>query len=143
MTAQGLEVIDHSVHLAHEWINELAERLDWSSKRSALRLMRVTLNRIRDHLLVDELAQLSAQLPILIRGFLFEGWVPKRTPLKERRGNDFVTFINVQMEGSEEYRGREDIKCVFDLLNARLSMGEIEDIRACLPDDLRALWNAP
>ena len=86
--------------------------------------------------------QLSAQLPILIRGFLFEGWVPKRTPLKERRGNDFVTFINVQMEGSEEYRGREDIKWVFDMLNARLSMWDIEDIRACLPEDLRARGNA-
>ena len=143
MTAQGLEVIDHSVHLTHEWINELAGRLDWSSKRSAFRLMRITLHRIRDHLLVNELAQFSAQLPVLIRGFLFEGWVPKHTPLKERHGEDFVAFVDSQMEGSDEYRGRADIKCVFDLLNARLSRGEVEDIRACLPDDLRGLWAAP
>lgn len=143
MTAQGLEVIDHSVHLAHEWINELAGRLDWSSKRSALRLMRVTLHRIRDHLLVDELAQFSAQLPALIRGLFFEGWVPKSTPLKERHGDDFVAFVDAQMEGSEEYRGRADIKCVFALLNARLSAGEVEDIRASLPSDLRQLWIAP
>lgn len=143
MTAQGLEVIDHSVHLTHEWVNELAGRLDWSSKRSALRLLRVTLHRIRDHLVVDELAQLSAQMPLLIRGFLFEGWMPKHTPLKERHGADFVAFIDGQMEGSEEYRGREDIRRVFDLLNARLSAGEIEDIRASLPSDLRDLWPAP
>ena len=69
MTAQGLEVIDHSVHLTHEWINELAARLGWSSKRSALRLMRVTLRHVRDHLMVNEMAQVSAQLPIMIRGF--------------------------------------------------------------------------
>lgn len=143
MKAQGLEVIDHSAHLTHEWINELAGRLDWSSKRSTLRLMRVTLHRIRDHLLVDELAQFSAQLPVLIRGFFFEGWVPKRTPVKERHGRDFIAYIDTQMAGSEEYRGREDIKCVFDLLNARLSMGEIEDVRSALPEDLRDLWAAP
>jgi len=143
MTAQGLDVIDHSVHLAHEWINELAGRLDWSSKRSALRLMRVTLHHIRDHLQVDELAQFSAQLPVFIRGFFFEGWVPKRTPIKERRCADFVAFIDSQMDDSEEYRGLEDIKCVFDLLNARLSRGEIEDIRASLPEDLRLLCAAP
>ena len=53
MTEQGLEVIDHSVHLTHEWINELAGRLGWSSKRSALRLMRTVLHRIRDHLLLS------------------------------------------------------------------------------------------
>ncbi len=143
MTAQGLEVIDHSVHLAHDWTNELAARLGWTSKRSTLRLMRVTLHRIRDHLLVDELAQFSAQLPIIIRGFLFEGWVPKRTPLKERHAAEFLSAIHSEMEGSEEYRGHDDIKCVFDLLNARLSLGEIEDIRASLPSELRLLWPAP
>ncbi|MGB7242641.1 MAG: DUF2267 domain-containing protein [Sulfitobacter sp.] len=143
MTAQGLEVIDHSVHLTHEWINELAERLDWSSKRSALRLLRVTLRHLRDHLLVDELAQMSAQLPLLVRGFFFEGWVPKLTPIKERKVADFVTVIADQMDKTEEYRGHEDIKCVFDLLNNRLSRGEVEDIRATLPTGIRGLWEAP
>ncbi len=143
MTVQGLEVIDHSVHLTHEWINELAARLDWSSKRSALRLLRVTLHRIRDHLVVDELAQLSAQLPLLIRGFMFEGWVPKHTPIKERNVADFITFITNQMGQTNEYRGRDDIKCVFDLLNNRLSRGEIEDVRATLPTSIRDLWPAP
>ena len=143
MTAQGLEVIDHSVHLTHEWINELAGRLGWSSKRSALRLLRVTLSRIRDHLMPDELAQMSAQLPLMVRGLFFEGWVPKLTPIKERNVEDFVTFIGTQMADAAEYRGRDDIKCVFDLLNARLSRGEVEDVRATLPTAIRDLWPAP
>lgn len=143
MTTQGLEVIDQSVHLTHEWINELSGRLEWSSKRSALRLMRVILHRIRDHLLVDEVAQFSAQLPVMIRGFFFESWVPKDTPVKERRGEDFIAFIGRQMGDTVEYRGREDIRCVFDLLNARISRGEVEDVRASLPQGLRDLWPAP
>jgi uncharacterized protein (DUF2267 family) len=143
MTAQGLEVIDHSVHLTHEWINELAARLGWSSKRSALRLMRVTLRHVRDHLMVNEMAQVSAQLPIMIRGFFFEGWVPKRTLTKERNVDDFIGAITAQMDEAEEYRGRDDIKCVFDLLNNRLSLGEVEDIRATLPTAIRDLWPAP
>jgi len=143
MTAQGLEVIDHSMHLTYEWINELAARLDWSSKRNALRLLRVTLHHVRDHLLVNELAQLSAQLPLLIRGFFFEGWVPKKTPIKERNVDDFVAFIAGEMAQAEEYRGRDDIKCVFDLLNNRPSRGEVEDLRATMPSDIRDLWRAP
>ena len=110
MSEQGLEVLDHTVHLTHEWINELAGRLDWSSKRSALKLMRVTLARIRDHLIVDEMAQFSAQLPVLIRGFFFEGWVPKQTPIKDRHAEDFVAFIGLAMGDAQEYRGHEDIK---------------------------------
>jgi len=143
MTAQGLEIIDQSTHLAHEWINELAGRLDWSSKRSALRFMRVILHRIRDHLLVNEAAQLSAQLPVMIRGFFFEGWVPKNTPIKERNAEDFIAFVEDQMGDTAEYRGRMDIKCVFELINARISRGEVEDVRASLPQDLRDLWPAP
>lgn len=143
MTTQGLEVIDHSVHLTHEWVNELAGRLDYTSRRSALRLMRVVLRRIRDHLLIDEVAQLSAQLPVMIRGFFFEGWVPKLTPIKERKGEEFVAHVRGQMGQTSEYRGEVDIRSVFELLNARISRGEIEDIRASLPEDLRALWPAP
>jgi uncharacterized protein (DUF2267 family) len=143
MTAQGLEVIENSGHVAHEWINELADRLDWSSKRSALRLLRVTLHHVRDHLVVDELAQMSAQLPVLIRGFFFEGWMPKNTPIKERSADAFIAFISAEMSKTEEYRGREDIKCVFDVLNNRLSVGEIEDVRATLPERIRDLWPQP
>lgn len=143
MSAQGLEVIDHSVHLTHEWINELAERLDWTSKRSALRLFRTTLHEVRDHLMPDELAQLSAQLPLLIRGMFFEGWVPKRTPSKSRSPDEFIAAVEEQMSDTEEYRGPEDIRYVFHLLNARLSRGEIEDVRACLPEKIRGLWPAP
>ncbi|MEH6832444.1 MAG: DUF2267 domain-containing protein [Sulfitobacter sp.] len=143
MTGQGLEVIDHSAQLTHEWINELAERLGWASKRSALRLLRITICHVRDHLLVNEVAHVSAQLPIMIRGFFFEGWMPEQTPIKERNAIEFVSFIEGQMKGAEEYRGRDDIKCVFELLNNRLSRGEVEDIRATLPADIRDLWPTP
>jgi uncharacterized protein (DUF2267 family) len=81
MTTQGLEVIDHSVQLTHEWINELAGRLDWASKRNALRLLRVTLQRVRDHLPGDELAQFSAQMPVFVRGVPVRGLGAETDPV--------------------------------------------------------------
>lgn len=143
MSAQGLEVIDHTVQITHEWINELAGRLDWGSRLSALRFLRVTLHIVRDHLAVDELAQFSAQMPLLLRGMLFEGWVPKRTPSKARSAAEFVATVVGEMGGTQEFRGAEDIKHVFKLLNARLSAGEIEDVRANMPEGIRAYWRAP
>ncbi|MFC6636779.1 DUF2267 domain-containing protein [Sulfitobacter sp. JBTF-M27] len=143
MSDQGLQVIDRAEQVAHEWVNELSERLDWSSKRSALRMMRVTLHNVRDHLLPDELAQLSAQLPLLIRGIFFEGWVPKRTPVRERSTAAFVAAIEEGLGKTPEYRGAEDIRYVFEMLNNRLSAGEIKDVRASLPEGIRSLWPAP
>lgn len=143
MSVQGLSVIDHTVHTTHEWINELTDRLDWTHQSEALRLLRVVLRRLRDHMLSDELAQFSAQLPILIRGMMFEGWVPKNTPLKERKAADFFGAIEVEFGPHEDYRGKDDICTVFKLLNARISRGEIEDIRAGLSEDIRSYWPAP
>ncbi|GGX66057.1 hypothetical protein GCM10007385_39070 [Tateyamaria omphalii] len=56
MSSQGLEAIDQTVHLTHEWINELSERVGYSSKRSTLRLLRAVLHILRDRLPQDEMA---------------------------------------------------------------------------------------
>lgn len=140
MSTQGLEVIDHTVQLTHEWINELRERLDWTSSRDALRLMRIALAQIRDHIGHEEAAQMSAQMPLLVRGMFFEGWSPARTPLLDRSAATFIAAIEDHLGDVLEWRGREDITAVFKLLNARISDGEIADVKANLPKHIRELW---
>jgi len=73
MSATGLEVLDRTWHKTHEWVNDLRDRLGWSSDRDALRLLRATLHQIRDRVHVNETAQLSAQLPIMIRACSLKG----------------------------------------------------------------------
>jgi len=140
MTAKGLEVIDHTVHLTHEWINELCERLDWSSHKDALRLLRITMRTFRDYLSHDEIAQFTAQLPLLIRGMFYEGWNPSHAKGKDRHLDAFLAEIDAEVSNVTEYRGSEDIRTVLRFLNARLSNGEIEDVRASLPEAIREFW---
>lgn len=140
MSAKGLEVIDHTVQTTHAWINELKERLDWVGHRDALHLMRVTLTGVRDHLSHEEAADFAAQLPLLIRGMFYEGWKPASTPFKDRSQQAFIDRIEDQVAGGVDYRGVEDISTVFKLLNARISAGEVRDIRGSLPSGIRDLW---
>ncbi len=51
--------------------------------------------------------------------------------------------LPIAMDGAAEFAGAQDVRYVFDLLNNRISRGEIEDIRACLTEDARVLWDAP
>ena len=44
--------------------------------------MRATLHALRDRLTVEEAAQFAAQLPMLIRGFYYEGWNPTDKPVR-------------------------------------------------------------
>ena len=138
MSSQGLEVIDYTTHQTHEWINELAANLGWADRRQVLMLLRSTLAALRDLLTPNEAAQFSAQLPLFIRGFFFEGWRPS-VPL-ERTREAFVERVGTHLEKDLEYRGVEDIVAVLRLLNSRISEGEVRDMRQSLPKDIRSLW---
>ncbi|MFG5383538.1 DUF2267 domain-containing protein [Yoonia sp. R2-816] len=143
MTTGQIHVFERTTHEAHEWVNDLSGRLGWSSERDVLRLLRAVICRIRDHLQINEMAQLSAQLPIMLRGMYYEGWQPKLTPVRERHQDEFVAAIEEQVGDVLDYRGPEDIRVVFELLNARISRGEVDDVRANLPTELRDMWPAP
>ena len=138
-----IHVFERTTHEAHEWVNDLAGRTGWHNEREVLRLMRVVLCKIRDHLPVNEMAQFSAQLPLILRGMFFEGWQPKLTPVHERHAADFIADIDSKIGDVIEYQGLPDIKAVFNVINAQISRGEVEDVRACLPQELRDLWPTP
>lgn len=138
-----IHVFERTNHEAHEWVNDLAGRTGWGNEREVLHLLRIVLCKIRDHLPVNEMAQFSAQLPLILRGMFFEGWQPKKTPVHERHAADFVGAVDEKLGDVIDYRGGADIKAVFNVINARISRGEVEDVRACLPQDLRDLWPAP
>ncbi|MDX8354953.1 DUF2267 domain-containing protein [Cognatiyoonia sp. IB215182] len=138
-----IHVFERTTHEAHEWVNDLAGRTGWSNEREVLRLLRTVLVNIRDHLPVNEMAQFSAQLPLILRGTFYEGWQPKKTPVRERHAADFIAAVEAQVGEVLDYRGESDIKAVFNVINARISRGEVEDVRACLPQELRDMWPAP
>jgi uncharacterized protein (DUF2267 family) len=89
------------------------------------------------------MAQFSAQLPTILRGMFFEGWQPKKTPIRERHAAEFVAGIKKNFGDVLDYRGEDDIVAVFKTINNHISRGEVEDVRACLPQELRDLWPAP
>src|SRR4249919_1863736 len=75
-----VELIDRSIEKTNVWLKELAEDLGTDDRKFAYRVLRAYLHAVRDRLMVDE----AAQLPELVRGIYYEGWVPSRTPTRDR-----------------------------------------------------------
>ena len=94
MNISYLKPINHTVDLTHAWIQELTYRVDWADYRRSYRLLRVTLQTLRDWLSVEEATDLGAQLPTLIRGLYYEGWNPVKTPVKHRKKQDFIDSVS-------------------------------------------------
>lgn len=142
MSAKGLETIDHTVQLAHAWINELDKRLGWENKHRSYRLLRAVLQAVRDWLPVNEAAGFGAQLPELLRGVYYEDWRPATTPVQHRHKADFVARIDSAFKADPLNSTADEVAAVFSLLSEKISAGEVEKVRHGLPADLRALWPA-
>ena len=140
MTATGLDVFDTTVQKTHTWLNELMEELGLQDKHKAYLAMRATLHALRDRLTVDEVAQLAAQLPMLIRGFYYEGWDPSDKPLKERHKAQFLARMEQQFRGDDCIDPERVARAVFTVLANRVSAGEIADVKNVVPAELRELW---
>jgi uncharacterized protein (DUF2267 family) len=140
MSATGLETFDTTLHKTNRWLKELMQELGLDERRKAYVALRATLHALRDRLTVEEVAQLGAQLPMLIRGFYYEGWDPTGKPVKERHREQFLARIRQQFRGDERLDPEAVARAVFKLLAARVSEGEIEDVKHVMPAEIRALW---
>lgn len=140
MSEHGLASIDETVQLTHVWVNDLLERTGWSDKQRAYRLLRATLQALRDHLPVNEAADLGAQLPLLIRGLYYEGWHPAGTPVKERSKEAFVGHIQKAFKTDPMADAEKAIGAVFALLSEKVTEGEMADVRHAVPKPIRELF---
>jgi uncharacterized protein (DUF2267 family) len=140
MSMTGLDVFDRTIHKTNNWLNELMEILGWHDRHKAYLALRVTLHALRDRLTVEEGAQLGAQLPMLIRGFYYEGWDPTGKPLKVRHKEEFLARVEEQFSGDDQVDAEQVARAVFTLLSNRITEGEIEDVKHVLPAELRELW---
>jgi uncharacterized protein (DUF2267 family) len=143
MSAQGLERLDHTVQLTHIWINELDARLQWNNKPRSYRLLKAVLHALRDSLQVNEAVDLGAQLPGLLRGAYYEQWRPSTTPVKSRDVEEFLRRVNEHFRRDPLPEPSQAVMTVFQLLSKKITEGEIEDVRGCMPEAVRNIWPEP
>ena len=141
MGATGLDVFDTTLQKTNEWLNAIMEELGWGDRRRAYLALRGTLHALRDYLVVDEGAQLAAQLPLLVRGVYYEGWDPSRVPVEGRDREDFLGRVAGAFERADPEVDPERVaRAVLGVLGSRISAGEAEQARRLLPKEVQALW---
>jgi uncharacterized protein (DUF2267 family) len=140
MSATGLGVFDTTLHKTNSWLNDLMQVLGWPDRHKAYLALRATLHALRDRLTLDEVAQLGAQLPMLIRGFYYECWDPTGKPLRVRHKEQFLARIEQQFKGDDRVDPERVAHAVFTVLAKRVTEGEIEDVQHVLPAEIRDLW---
>jgi uncharacterized protein (DUF2267 family) len=140
MSQTGLPAFDSTVQTTHIWVNDVAERLGWQDKQRAYLALRAVLHALRDHLSVDGAAALGAQLPMLVRGFYYEGWHPAGKPLKERKLEEFLAHVAAAFPDEAVIDSEAVTKAVFQVIAKHGDTGEVEKVKSLFPAELRPLW---
>ncbi len=141
MSLSGMTVFDDTIHTTNVWLKELMGELHFERRDDAYRALRETLHALRDRLPVNTAAALAAQLPMLIRGFYYEGWRPGAGPSDDHTAEEFTDHIQKAFQQTKVQRDpTEIVQAVFALLDKKISQGEIDNVKSCLPAKIRQLW---
>jgi uncharacterized protein (DUF2267 family) len=135
----GFSEFDAAIQKTNVWLKDLMALMRWEDRHRAYFALRTVLHALRDHLPVESVVALGAQLPMLVRGFYYDGWRPAGKPLKDRRRDAFLQHLTDQF-GDRNVDSEEAVRAVLRVLNKHLSEGEIAGVRHCLPAELRLLW---
>ena len=145
------QLFARTVQESEEWLRILTELSEERSqkgtggtlrnKEKALAALRATLKSLRDRMTVEEAAHFGAQLPILIRGIYYEGWRPTDLPIKVRSWDEFVELFRHHIGQHPEIEPMEAMACVLQLLEQRMSNGEIDQALAQFPAPIRENLN--
>jgi uncharacterized protein (DUF2267 family) len=135
--SRDVTVIERTVQQTNTWLAELAVELE-GGRHEGYRALRAVLHALRDRVNVDEAAQLGAQLPELIRGIYYAEWDPSRTP--QRGGaKPFLDRVAREAGLAGDTEAEFAVHAVMRTLERHVSAGEIADVVAQLPPDLRAV----
>jgi len=99
----------------------------------------MTLQALRDRLILVEANHLGAQLPILLMSsFYYENWRPSTSPSQERKKDEFFNSIRNRLQNVNANMDIEGmVRAVFRVLVMYVSTGEIEDMTGILPSGLK------
>lgn len=133
-------IFGQTMEKTHVWLVDVMQELGWTDEHKAYLALRAVLHTLRDRLTVEEGADLAAQLPMLVRGFYFEGWNPRGKPVKERHEEGFLYHVMTYFNLDDQVDARATVRAVFKVIEKHVSGGEVDDIKHILPGELRALW---
>lgn len=141
MSNTGLRAFDETLHLTNTWLKGVMAAIGNDDRNDAYAALRAALHALRDRLTVDEAVHLGAQLPMLVRGFYYEGWHPAGRPYRERSQEAFLAHVQEELRGREHLDAERVARGVFRVLEEHVTGGEIEQVKHALPKHVRALWS--
>lgn len=136
----GVEVFDSTIQKTIALLKDVSAEFGWPEERrqQAYSALRSVLHAVRDRLPVTEAANFAAQLPMLVRGFYYEGWKPESVPKKMHR-QEFLAEVQKQFQFSVDGGAERLVNGIMRVLTRHIEPHTLEKIKTEMPHDLADL----
>lgn len=134
-----MTIFDHANEKANVWINDMMRELGTHDPRQAYHALCASLHVLRDRMRVDEAAQLSAQLPLLVRGLFYEGWRPASPPVHVRRPDELLALVDQELGDGQSIDPERAFAATLEVLRKHVSAGELASLAHVLPRNIAEL----
>jgi uncharacterized protein (DUF2267 family) len=138
----GLAVFDTTVQETNEWLRAVEQRLRPCERQQAYAALRAVLHVLRDRLPTDAVLGLSAQVPMLMRGLLLEGWRPASGPSSIRDPQRFMEAVADLLPSAFPREPNAVLEAVLAVLCQRVNEDEARKLIEHMPIPLRGFWPA-
>lgn len=137
---KNLGVFDKTCQVTMRWIEAVSHEMGSPDPERGYHVLRAALHAIRDRATPEEAVQLGAQLPMLIRGFYYEGWHPSDKPERYRHKREFLAHIGKDVPALDDVQRERAAVAAFRVLNDELGGPELDQVRQSMPAEIRDLW---
>lgn len=133
---------------ATKFVSEVTRELDnQDNHQASIRIMTSVLHVIRDILTLEGSLHLISQLPLLIKGIYVSGWhLGVKEKIKDK--DQLIERLLLQNPrsgpgdfGTDE-KALNNVMAIIRVLQKHVSPGEIDDMRAQFPLELKELWTS-
>lgn len=136
----GLAVFDTTVQDSNLWLKEIETHLGQCERQEAYAALRAVLHTLRDRLPAQAAVNFAAQLPMLLRGVYFEGWILPEKPERSHTVAEFADKVHELLPPRYRFDPVMASRAVFGAVRKFTSAGEAEKVMTQLPAPLRDLW---
>ena len=132
---------------AYEFVKEVATELgNPDDTDHAGRVIKAVFHTIRNMVTPEESMHLIAQLPMYIKAVYVDNWKISEQQGKIRSQEEFLAELRqkagrtAERDFGNDEEAMQRVEAVLAVLKRHVSTGEIEDIKAQLPEPLAELW---
>jgi uncharacterized protein (DUF2267 family) len=134
--------LDRAIQNTVQWLNDIQHELGWEDRDTVYKATKAVLQAIRDRLPFEEVAHFNANLPLIMKGMMIDGYDTKDKPTKMHSVEEFDQYVQQYYDSSRRdlIDSEEATQAVVRVLNRRMGGGEMQKVAANMPDRIRRLF---